>query len=606
MLTPSAFRLLALLLLAAPPALAQAPAAPPDTAGGGADSARVRTDVPAAPQTPAQQALARVRAAVADSSAFAPVGPHAPLPAALAGVVWAAPPDAAAAVDDLLAIRRAGARSVRTGLVEDPIVLEAATLLGLSLWQDLPVENLPAPFLVARTREVAGVLAEALDRARPYAAARHFGLAQGSDTSDRRARAYFEALTALVRERGAPGTQTYYTSRFIGDDRAGRTVDVVLLDARDRDPVAALRAWRARHETPVGLASVGAGVRPGRGGGWRTPGSEAAQGRALETAFNELGAVQPAPAVAFVYRWRDATDALPQDPSAEVAGTRFGLLAESGEPRPALDVASGFWSGSQRVFAFDAGAPVSRVPGVSPVLLLGWGLVLGLGVLYATVPRMGALVPRYFGRRDLYRDAVKRGFDLSVSETSGLAALLAFSAGVVGASTLRALGRTDTLSAATAGWPAGAQDRLIALIGQPLVLVLLLALGYGAWLLLNVVWLNVLAGRRRIRPGQALSLAVWCRWAWLPLMVVALVLASVDAGLATVLAPTLLVVAVLIEVVAGYRMAWDLQSIKAVPPTRAVLFGFGLPFVLALGGLVWVALVSRDEAAFLWHLATRA
>ena len=601
MLTPSTlrFRLLALVLLAVPPAFGQP--APPDSAV--ADSARVQ---PARAQTPAETALARVRALAADSAAFAVDGPHRPMPAALAGVVWDAPPETAAAIGDLLRMRRAGVRAVRTGLVEDALVLEAASLLGLSLWQDLPFKDLPATFLVNRTEAAAEMLAAALDRARPYRAARHFGLAQGSDTSEREARPYFEALTALARERGAAGTRTYYTTRFPRSDRAARTVDLVLVDGRERDPAAVLRLWRARHETPVGLASVGAGVRPGRDGGWRVEGSEAAQARALETALDDLLTFQPPPAVAFVYRWRDAAADVQQDQRAEVAGVQHGLLDAEGEPRPAFAVASGFWTGRQRVFAFDAGQPVGRVRTASPLLLLGWGLVLGIGVLYAVTPRLGALAPRYFGRRDLYRDAVKRGFDLSALETTGLALALSLAAGVVVASSLRALGRTDTLVAATAGWSAGAQARLTDLLGEPVVLVGVLALAYGAWILVNILWLNLLAGRRRVRPAQALSLAVWCRWAWLPLMVLALVLGGIDERLATLLAPTLLVVAVLVEVVAGYRMAWDLQAVKSVPPSRAVLLGFGLPFVLFAAGLAWVAVASRAEAGFLWHLATRS
>ena len=149
------------------------------------------------------------------------------------------------------------------------------------------------------------------------------------------------------------------------------------------------------------------------------------------------------------------------------------------------------------------------------------------------------------------------------------------------------------------------QARLTGLLGQPLTLVAVLALAYGAWLLLTIIWLNVVTGRRRLRPAQALSLAVWCRWGWLPLMVVSLLLGSIDAGLATVLAPTVLGVGLLIEVVAGYKMMWDLQAVTYAPPARAVLLGFGLPFLLAVAGLIALGVTSSDEVGFLWHLATR-
>ena len=599
--TDPLWRLAALALLIAAPARAQPsrPAAA-DTAATG----RVAADT--LPAATARGPLAAVRTALADSAGLAPRGPFPPLAAPLAGVVWDVPADPEAAVRDLVAMRRAGVRAARTGLVEDAAVLRAAGELGVVLWQDLPVEGLPASFLVRQTDAAAALLAQALDRARPYPAARHFGLARASDTSDPAARRYFETLTALARERGAPGTQTYFVSRFPESDVAARAVDVVLLDARDADPLALVRRWRRSHDTPVGLASLGLGVRPGQRGGWRTLGTEAAQARALEDAFGAMIAASDPPVAAFVYRWRDAAaDVVERDQRAEVSGTRFGLLGEDDRPRPAFEVARGFWTGAQRVFAFDAGSEARQRRAASPLLVVGWTLVLGLGVLYAGAPRLGSLAPRYFARRDLYREAVQRGFDLSATETLGLAAVLSLAVGVVGASALRALARTDALVAATASWSVEGQARLTGLLGRPLLLVAVVALAYVVWLVLTLIWLKVISGRRRLRPAQALSLTVWSRWAWAPLMVVSLVLGSIDAGLATVLAPAILGLGLLIEVVAGYRMMWDLQAVTYAPPARAVLLGFGVPFVLALAALATLAATSSDEITFLWHLATR-
>ena len=159
--------------------------------------------------------------------------------------------------------------------------------------------------------------------------------------------------------------------------------------------------------------------------------------------------------------------------------------------------------------------------------------------------------------------------------------------------------------AATASWSVEGQERLTGLLGHPMLLVAVVALAYAAWLVLTLIWLKAINGRRRLRPAQALSLAVWSRWAWIPLMVVSLVLGSIDAELATVLAPAMLGLGVLVEVVAGYRMMWDLQAVTYVSPARAVLLGFGVPFLLAVGGLAALAATSSDEIAFLWHLATR-
>ena len=543
-----------------------------------------------------------------DSTQAARRLPFPPISPTLAGVVWQRPDSTDAAIRDLEAMRRAGVRAVRTGLIDDEAVLAAADRLGLALWQDLPVESLPAPFLVARVDSVALLLIEALERSRPYRSARHIGLARASDTSDPRSRPYFERLTALVRQRGAPGTRTYYVTRFPEDDRADQTVDLVLLDAREASPVELIARWRARRDTPVGVASYGTGVVPGRDGGWRTQGSLASQARAFETALDELTGLPQPPEIAFVHRWRDVADDAPRrDQRSEVAGTRFGLLDAEGEPRPAFDVVSGFFTGRQRVFAFDAGTSTTETRQASPLIFLGWFLMLGLGLFYAGAPKLSALAPRYFGRPDLYREAVSRGYDLSTSETAGLALGLCLGAGVVGASILRALGRTDALVAATSAWAPDAQLRMTELLGRPLVLVGVLALVYGTWLLLNLIWLNVLAGRaRRLRPAQALSLAVWSRWAWLPLMILSLLLVGISPRLATTLAPVLLGLALIVETVAAYRMLYDLSFVIHLPPTRALLLGFVVPFLIAVVGLVALAVSSQAETTFLWHLATRS
>lgn len=552
--------------------------------------------------------MGRLRTAVARGAA--PRGPFPALDARFAGVSWVVPSGRAAAIDDLVAMRRAGVRAVRTGLVADTLLLRAAGLLGIALYQDLPVHGLPADHLLRRTDAAARLLARALERGRPYAAARHYGLAVACDTSDPRVRPYFERLTEIAH---AAGAETFYTTRFPRSDLAHEAVDLVLLDAPEGDPAALLTRWRAHSGTPVGLAGVGAGAVPGRDGGWQTPGSAAAQARGLEDALGALISLADPPAATFVGLWRDAPEGARRDVRTEVTGARSGLHDEAGAARPALAVASGFFTGTQRVFAFDAGpgATTGAAAGVaapretSALLVLGWALVLGLGMFMVGTPRLATLVPRYFGRHDLFREAVARGYDLAAGQTAALGLGLAAAVGVVGAAALRALGRTDALAAATASWGPDAQDRLVGLLGHPLALAAVLALAYGAYLLLNLVWLHALVGRRRLRAGQALSVAVWSRWAWVPLMVLAMLLAGVEAQAATALAPALLGLGLLAETVAGYRMMLDFSHVARVPQARALLVGYGVPFAVAVVGGLWVATAARAEVAFLWHLATR-
>ena len=556
----------------------------------------------AAGQTTAPDPMVAIRRAAADSTGIAPRGAYAPYPEALAGVVWNAPMDRTDALDDLLTMRRAGVRAVRTGVVHDTTLLRAADLLGIAFYQDLPVRALAAPYLLERRNAMADTLRAALRRGAPFASARWYGLARASDTSERAVRPYFEALTEIAHQAGA---QTYYVTRFPSDDRAAQTVDLVLLDARNRDPRDLIARYRVRHETPVGLGSYGTGVDDSRDGGWRMPESPAAQARTLETQLADLTSMEVPPAVAFVHRWRDLSDAdLSRDQRAEASGLHFGLIAASGESRPALDVLRGVYTGTQRTFAFDAGAPRDRYRS-SPLLLLGWLLVLGVGLLTSVSPKLSTLAPRYFRRHDLYREAVERGFALSLAETAALALGVALAFGIVAAAALRGLAGTDALLAATAVWSPEAQARLTGLVARPVALVFVMALGYLAWLFLVLIWMNVLSGKRRIRPAQALSLAAWSRWAWLALAVPAVVLGTLSPRAATAFAVPLLVLGIVAEVWAGYRTMSDFAYVARVPYPRAIGIGFGLPFLVIVAGLLVFAIVAQAEAGFLLHLATR-
>ena len=499
-------------------------------------------------------------------------------------------------------MRRAGVRSVRTELVQDTLLLAAADLLGIAFYQDLPFANLPAATLANRLGEAERLLSEALERGAGYSAARHFGLARYSDTSDPRVRRYFERLTALAHARD---TQTYYLTRFPDNDRAAHTVDFVLLDARDADPVALLARWRAQHEEPAGIGAFGAAVQPGREGGWRIPRTAAAQARALENGLAALLDVRVPPVAFFVHNWRD-TDAA-ADGRAEVQGAAYGLLDSAGAPRPAFHVVKGFYTGVQRVFAFDAGETVPEARTVEPLVLLGWSIVLTLALLYGLAPRFGALGRRYFTRHDLYQESIQRGYDVHAGLSGALALILAGGAGVVAAAALRALGRTDALATATSAWTLEAQARLIGLLGEPLLLAGAVAVGYSAWILFNMIWLFVVAGRRRrVRPQQALTLVVWSRWTLLVLMVAAMLVATMPIRYATTAAPVLLVLWLGLELAATVRMLNDFGAVVHVPLHRS----FGLGVVAPLGVLLAIVggafFFGRAELGFLWHLATRS
>ena len=591
---------------------AQTPSTPPDSVGTPRRSPSAQAQAPAPPSR-AERLLAEARALRPDSTDT----PDA-LSTLLRGVVWTAPDSAALALRDLVEMQRAGVRAVKTRPIADEAVLTAADRLGLTLFVDLPVADLPAQRLVEGTGRVQVGLDSLLARAARHPSIRFVGLATLADTSEPQACAYFDQLSRRVREMGREGMQTYYTGRFAGADRCAGSVDLVLLDARGEAPAQRLARWRTlRPERPAGLV-IGQPVRAGEYGGYLEDGTEAAQGRYLERQLAGLtglsgeaegaysGGLQGPPAALFLYRWRDSVaDAAPL--SAGVSRMDFGLRDEMGRPRPSLAVATGYFSGQQHTFAFDAGeAPSGGAP--SMLAILAALSLVGLVALYARGGEVNLLAERYFLRHGLYQEAVRRGRELDASTSAALAGCLALAVGVVTTVALRTLARTDALALTLAPLNGGLRDGIVTLLTAPVGLALLVTALYALWLVLIMVWLFALTGEEyRVRPQQAITLAVWPRWPLLALMLGALLVATLPTGLlAARWAVALLVGAVLVEIVALARTLGDFGAVSGVPPERALGIGLLVPVGLAVAtgaALMWAV---GPELSFLWHVATRS
>ena len=584
-----------------------------------ADSARARlirrADTVAGPPPPSAAALL-----LAEARALRPDSTDRPdaLPPLLRGVVWTPPDSTALALRDLVQMQRAGVRAVKTRPLENEALLTAADRLGLVLFQDLPIADLPAGRLVDMTRKAQRELDSLLARAARHPSARYVGLANLADTSEPGACAYFDRLVARVRAADLAGMQTYYTSRFANADRCAGSVDLVLLDARSEPPAPRLARWRVlRGDRPAGVV-LGQAVRPGEDGGYLETGTEASQGRYLEEQLAGLtglsdgasGAFLPGlsapPAALFLYRWRDsASDAAPL--SAGVSRMDFGLRDEAGRPRPSLAVAEGYFTGQQRTFAFDAGeAPSGGAP--SMLAILAALSVVGLVGLYARGGEVNLLAERYFLRHGLYQEAVRRGRELDATTSAALAGCLALAAGVLTTIALRTLARTDALALTLAPLAEGTREGVVTLLTAPVALALLVTAIYALGLVLVMVWLFALTGKEhRIRPQQAITLAVWPRWPLLVLMLGALLVATMPAGLAAARwAVALLALWAVVEVVALARTLGDFGAVSGAPPERALGLGLLVPLGLAVALGVAVAWAVGPELSFLWHVATRS
>ena len=513
--------------------------------------------------------------------------------ATVRGVVWHQPDDLGAALRDLRAMRDAGVQAVRTALVTRPPVLRTADLLGLHVYQDLDVADLPAARLADTLGYAQRALQGALDLAQQHPSVRGFGLAHFADTSTPGACGYFQSLADLVRSAGRAGMQTYYLTRFVEDDACGGAVDFVLLDARGRDPAWLVQRWRDAHDTPVGVGAFGAAVDDGVEGGYRTPRSAAAQARFIENGLGAISRLEPAPVAVFLFRWRDGVEA------------PYGLIDAEDRARPAFRVVQGFYTGRQRVFAINAGEPPVAREDAPTFVLLGWLVALLLAVLLWLAPRFRQLAPRYFTRHAYYRETLQRGRGVEGWASIGLAVAVALAAGITGAVILHAAADTDVLEALVGGLEPLTQARVLNVLAAPLAAGLLVALAYIVWLLLNMLWLFVLTGRRhRVRPFQALAFVVWSRWPLLVLMLVA-VLVAVQPEASVRWVPLLLALWVAVEFVAGVRMLFDFGRVTRVPLPRAVGLGLALPLALVVLAGLGLFVAVQPEVAFLWNLATR-
>lgn len=545
------------------------------------------------------------------------------------GVVWEPPGDAAQAEADLRAMREAGIQAVRTPMLRSDRLLTLADTLGLQLFQELPLDYVPAGGLVDTLAYAQRLLALALDQAARHPSARHFGLARRSDTRSPAACAFFEALAEQARTEGPAGSRVYYLSLFPQTDACEEAVDFVLLDALNAEtPAAVLDAWRAAHTTaraapgttarsdttggaarpaaPVGLGTLGLWVRPGVSGVRRAHTPEA-QARYFETHLTHLLAVEPAPVAVFVHRWRDQATTRPVlsgDVDAPYV-QRYGLWDREGPARPAFEVVAGLYTGRQTAFALEAGE--AGWPEAPWTVLLGWGVLLLLAGCYAISPRFRYMVPRFFGAQGFYREALREGRDVVLWSATAMLVALALAAGVFGAILVEVLREQPAFTLVYAALPPDVQESGATLLARPWMLMLLLgslhALAVAVWATL----LAIAATRRyRLVPGQALMLALWPRWPLPLLMVAAMVVRTLPAEQAVPAALVLVGLALVGSLYAHLRTLIDYVAVTHVPGSVALGLNFASPFVLLLVFLLFGALELRDLLAFAWHLAVPA
>ena len=538
---------------------------------------------------------------VAAGNAYGQVGPQ-------KGVVWQIPEDISLAEHQLQEMAEAGVEAVRTGPVRSSRLLSLADTIGVDFYVDLPVSRLPAVHLRDTLQYAAAVLDTVLGLAQIHRSLRNVGLAGHIDTSDSTACEYFRQLTNYARGRAPEGTRFYYDTRFSASDVCSNTVDFTLINALDReDPAALLRQWDEGSASPVGIGALGTWVRADAEEGLSVPHSPQQQARYLEKHLSTLlsDTLDIRPIVVFAFRWQDQQRARPS--IANDLDTpyvqRYGLHTMQGATRPAYDVVRGIYTGEQLIFAFEQGdGPPSRMPWTT---VLGWGVLIMLGIFYATSPRFRHMLPRYFQAHVFFLESVREGRDVLFGTSAVLLTALGVATGIAVSASLDAVRDMHAFAMAVSWLPGSTQQVITTLLSSPAILAILAGCIYVFVLLL---WTFILAlfTRRKypMAPSQVLMLVAWTRWPILLVMIAAMAIAAtpdVDPTAVGILFCAWL----FIEIAATARTVFDLVRVSRMPAYLGIPCLLLHPGVLVIVVALLSSLAYQPEISYLRHLITR-
>jgi hypothetical protein len=468
--------------------------------------------------------------------------------------------------------------------------LPTADTLGLRLFVDLPAAYVTAR--MARGQQTRLIdAARALARlAKTHASLHAVGLVQNADTRDAEMCDLIDRWTGALRQHNA-SLQTYYVTAFPPDVDACATVPSrVLVDLRGSDaPLERWARWR-QASAGAGVGAVGTWTAPDAAPGLHVPHSPERQARTLETLLPPLLAEAP---VVFVSRWRDAP---PEGPR------RYGLHDASGRPRPALAVVQGLYTGAQTVFALPTGR--SPEPPTTRVVLLGWGLIGMLLLLYARRPGAQRAAYRYVRAHPFYRDVLREGRDVLPVFSLALLVHALSTLGLVVYAVGRELAKMERITLLMESLPPGVREIVMAWLSVPAFAGVATAAILGG---ASALWMLTLTGVAqrygRFTLRQALMLVAWPCWTAVPGLVVVLVLPSVAP--VEITAFVLLAATALALCSTLGRVLRDYASVTAVPWPVAAALALPSPLVLLLLSGIGLALAAslsvRLLFALLWY-----
>lgn len=514
------------------------------------------------------------------------------------GVVWTPPSPPDSALAELNRIDDTGASAVRVTRLPSDTVAGRADTLGLHLYVDLPVAYVSASRLPDTLAQMEDTVNRLRTLAQRHPSITHVGLGHGVDTTVPVACKTLRRWTARIHQ-WTSSPRTYYVTPFSVDaDRCADAVNRPLLDVRALPaPINRWEAWRSQSAS-VGLGAMGTWVHPSTALGLRNPHSPERQARYLERALSRvLDSTRTSPPVVFISRWGDRSSPL-------LPSRRYGLHAPEGTPRPAASVVRGFYTGTQRVFAFPSGP----IPAEGPygTILLAWGLVAVLGGLYARSLFVRRTVDRYFTAPGFYRDALREGRDLDPGANGLLLGVVAAVLGTTATCAARIAASQPLTDRVIAALPRNVGRLLAGGIEHPVTAGLLIGAGVLVLLLLWTTALVLVARwKTRFSLVQGLVLVVWPCWPALLALPFALITEPGAPVSPSVFGLALLGGGGLAIVSVTGRVLFDYWSVTGLPGLILLPLSALSPLVLTLAALALLVWQYEVPLLFLWRLITQ-
>ncbi|MBN8587643.1 MAG: hypothetical protein J0L94_04900 [Rhodothermia bacterium] len=502
----------------------------------------------------------------------------------LRGMVWDVPKSEKEALSEMKALHKIGVRALRTNLVWRDTLFALADSMGMYFFQELPFSDLSVAELRRMLPFAIKTLSKNIEKSKKYRSARYFGLAQNCDTSDPAAMVYFSGLMNVIRTKGAPFTQGYYTTSFTKRDQAFPSVDFVLVKAIDRDDPIALTQQMSRQTNGKAMGVVlGMGVSRENRMGYKVQNSPEAQARYLERKLNRLVYTSPVPLKAiFVYRWKDVSRSIFSQSATTDHNLHYGLWGTDKKPRPGYDVVKGIYTGKQTVFAFKAGSPLAQDQ--VWMIILGWVIVALIVIAYILSYRLQDILPRFFLAHDSYQEYLLRSRDAHTGTNALLMVAFGLCAGLSSVIIFYGLRPYSALGYFVEELPAMFQFVVLAALRMPWSFSLFATVIFAATMIFIALLLYGLAryfGQQTITPQKTLMVTVWAQWPMVILMLTAMVTFN-TWGTSSMLPPLYLIgFWGLLNILAFFQIAYDFAYIVKKPF-----------WMLALGGLAAFALIS--------------